>query len=275
MSEAENTNWSDSFPDEVKQWDEVANSQSADQFWQRISSHRKHLGQSIRIPSEEASTEDMNAFYDKLQKRAPNLMPVPDQDDPDAVKAVFSRLGLPEEATQYGDIEDESLQFNEGQLDTLKGLAFNAGLTKSQFEALAKQVGAKTAEELQAAKEAQEAAQGTLKEQWGMTAEDKLKETKAFLERSNAPQNLVELMASNAVDAETTLWLHKLSEGMGENNEMSNQNNDAGGGNGTLAPYEAQERINEMLNNRQHPYHRGDARARSRMRELMAMANVT
>lgn len=275
MSEENNTNWSESFPEEVKQWDEVANSQSAEQFWQRIGSHRKHIGQSIRIPSEEASTEDMNAFYDKLQKRAPNLMPVPDQDDPEAVKAVFSRLGLPEEANQYGDIEDDSLQFNEGQLDTLKGLAFNAGLTKSQFESLARQVGTKTAAESLATKEAQEEAQKALKEQWGMTAEDKLKETKTFLERSSAPQNLVDLMAANGVDADTTLWLHKLSEGMGENNEMSNQNNGAGGGNGTLAPYEAQERINEMLNNRQHPYHRGDARARTRMRELMAMANVS
>ncbi|MCK5714796.1 MAG: hypothetical protein KAH64_02455, partial [Nitrosomonadaceae bacterium] len=83
MSEGENNNWYDSFPESVQQWDEVQNSSGPEQFWQRITSHRQHIGQSIRIPSDEASADDMNAFYDKLQKRVPNLMPVPDIDDPD------------------------------------------------------------------------------------------------------------------------------------------------------------------------------------------------
>ena len=137
-------NWYDSFPAEVQQWDEVTNSQSPDQFWQRITNHRQHIGQSIRIPTEDASSEDMQAFYDKIAKRAPNLMPTPEADDENAVAEVYKRLGLPENATGYGDIEGDTVAFNEGQLDQLKQLAHEAGLTKSQFAKLAQKIGENT-----------------------------------------------------------------------------------------------------------------------------------
>lgn len=263
--------WAESFPAEVQGWDEVTNSEGSEQFWQRIGSHRKHIGNSIRLPSEEASVEDMNTFYDKLQKRVPNLMPTPSLDDPDAVNAVMAKLGMPENATGYEDITGDDISFNDGQLDSLKELAMGAGLTKSQFNKLAKQVGLNTAGDMQKVTELQEAANTKLKEEWGMTAEDRLNEANNFLSQSNAPQSLIDAMSNKQLDADTTMWLHSLSQGMSESSEASGQNNGAPS-DGKLTPYEAQERINEMLNNKEHPYHRGETKSRERMRELMVMA---
>ncbi len=273
MSEGENNNWYDSFPESVQQWDEVQNSSGPEQFWQRITSHRQHIGQSIRIPSDEASADDMNAFYDKLQKRVPNLMPVPDIDDPDGIKAVLTKLGMPENADSYGEIEGDQYKFAEGQLDKLKGLALNAGLTKSQFQKLAEQVGTTTAEELNAAEDFKTQTEAEIKETWGMAADERLKETTSFLKQSNAPENLINAMSNTDLDAATVMWLHSLAAGIGETQEGGNHPDNAPN-NAALTPFEAQERIDEMLSNRQHPYHRGDKRARARMHELMAMANV-
>ena len=271
MSE-ENQEWAANFPEEIRGWDEVKNSQNPEQFWQRITSHRQHIGQSIRVPSEDASVEDMNTFYEKLQKRAPNLMPVPSLDDADANAAVMKRLGVPEDKDAYGNIEGDEIAFQEGQLDTLKNLAFNAGLTPKQYEALAKQIGESTANDLSNLATQKTEATNKLKEEWGITTEDRLKETQDFLRQSQAPQNLIDAMSNTDLDADTTMWLHDMAKNIGESSEASAQKNSFEQSN-KLDPYEAQLRINEMLNNREHPYHRGDERAREKMREYMSMAN--
>lgn len=270
-NQSQNTdgNWYDGFPSEVQQWDEVKNSEGSDQFWQRITSHRKHLGQSIRLPSEEASVDDMNAFYDKLQNKVSGLMPTPDLDNADAIKGVMQKLGLPDEVSGYSDVEGEDMTFNEGQLDIIKTLSLNAGLTKTQFKALASQIGVNTATEIAGAATAKSEAADALKQEWGMVAEDRMKETGEFLTQSKAPQSLIDAMSNSELDASTTMWLHGLSQGMSETSEGSSQSNNLT--DGKLTPYEAQERITEMLGNTDHPYHRGDKMARGRMHELMAM----
>ncbi len=264
--------WAQNFPEEVQGWDEVKNSKSPEQFWQRITSHRQHIGQSIRVPTEDASAEDMNAFYEKLHKRAPNLMPTPSLDDPDATAAVMKRLGVPEDKEAYLNIEGEDFKFQEGQLDGIKDLALKAGLTPKQYEALAKQIGTSTANELSTLAENKNQTIEALKKDWGMTAEDRLKETQDFLKQSNAPQNLVDAMANTDLDLDTTKWLYDMAKNVGESSEASAQQNQFKASD-KLDPYEAQMRINEMLNNREHPYHRGDQRAREKMREYMSMAN--
>ena len=264
-------NWYDSFPAEVQQWDEVTNSQSPDQFWQRITNHRQHIGQSIRIPTEDASAEDMQAFYDKIAKRAPNLMPTPETDDENAVAEVYKRLGLPEDVKGYGDIEGDTVAFNEGQLDQLKQLAHEAGLTKSQFAKLAQKIGENTLNDNNALEDARNAVINELKNDWGMAAEDRLKETNSFLKQSGAPDSIGEALANNNLDAATTKWLYELAKNVHETSEGSSQNNGNFNSN-SLDPFEAQERITDILGNKNHPYHRGDKRAQEKMHNLMKAA---
>ena len=264
-------NWFDAFPDDVKGWDEVTNSQTPDQFWQRITNHRQHIGQSIRIPTEDASAEDMQAFYDKLSNRAPNLMPTPEADNESAVGEIMKRLGLPEDVKGYGDIEGEGVAFNEGQLDQLKQLSHEAGLTKSQFAKLAQKIGENTLNETNALEDARNAATEELKNDWGMAAQDRLNETNTFLKQSGAPESIGEALANSSLDAATTKWLYELSKNVHETSEGSNQNN-GNFNSGALDPYEAEQRIGEILGNSQHPYHRGDKRAQAKMHELMKAA---
>jgi len=81
----------------------------------------------------------------------------------------------------------------------------------------------------------------------------------------------VEALNAKQIDANTVFWLERLSQGMGE---KANVDFNANNGNGAImTPNEAQEKIDEMLSNAQHPYHQGVTSARKRMQELIALAN--
>lgn len=64
-------NWKNNVPEAVKDWDEFKNSETQEQFFDQMANHRKHLGQSIRIPSEEAGSDTWNQFHEKILNKVP------------------------------------------------------------------------------------------------------------------------------------------------------------------------------------------------------------
>jgi hypothetical protein len=63
---SENTDWKTSLPEPVQGWDEVKNSDTPDKFWDQVTNMRSHLGQSIRIPGQDAGDDDWKAFNEKM-----------------------------------------------------------------------------------------------------------------------------------------------------------------------------------------------------------------
>jgi hypothetical protein len=107
MSE-ENTNWADALPEQMRTLTEVERAKSLDSFIENMKTTREYVSNAIRVPTENAGEADMQAFYEKLQKHAPNLMPTPDMSNPDSVNEALKRMGLPDDMKGYEDIEGDA-----------------------------------------------------------------------------------------------------------------------------------------------------------------------
>ena len=93
--------WKGTLPDSVKDWNEVKEAKSADSFWEQMQNMRSFMGQSIRVPGEDASKDDKAAFNTKLMEKVPSLMQKPDFDNDEVMQAFYSQMGRPEEAEVY------------------------------------------------------------------------------------------------------------------------------------------------------------------------------
>ncbi len=270
MSE-ENTNWTDALPEQMRNLPEVERAKSLDSFLENIATTREYFSNAIRVPTENAGEADMQTFYEKLQKHAPNLMPTPDMSNPDSVTEALKRMGLPDDMKGYENIEGDAVSFVEGQFDTLKQWAHEAGLTRAQFQKLGQLIGADTYSQQSAHEAALKKELETISDEWGLSAEAKYKETMKFAKQSDAPESFINALENKQIDAATVFWLNNLAKASAESAEASGQ--DTRTHSNTLTPYEAQQQIREIQMNRDHPYYNGDPKARERMHELMRMAN--
>ena len=270
MSE-ENTNWTDALPEQMRNLPEVERAKSFDSFLENMATTREYVSNAIRVPTENAGEADMQAFYEKLQKHAPNLMPTPDMSNPDSVTEALKRMGLPDDMKGYENIEGDAVSFVEGQFDTLKQWAHEAGLTRAQFQKLGQLIGADTYSQQSAHEAALKKELETISDEWGLSAEAKYKETMKFAKQSDAPESFINALENKQIDAATVFWLNNLAKASAESAEASGQ--DTRTHSNTLTPYEAQQQIREIQMNRDHPYYNGDPKAQERMHELMRMAN--
>lgn len=264
-------NWIESLPEALRTMPEVERAKSLDSFIDNMKTTRDYVSNAIRVPTENAGEADVQAFYEKLQKHAPNLMPAPDMANPESVTEVLRRMGLPEDAKGYEAIEGDALSFVDGQFDTLKQWAHEAGLTRQQFQKLGELIGRDTYSQQSEVEQALKEELSKVSDQWGLSAEAKYKETIDFAKQSGAPESIVQALNDRNLDSSTVFWLNSLAKSIDEAAEASGQ--DTRSQSNTLTPYEAQQQIAEIQNNKEHPYYAGDPRARERMLELMRMAD--
>ena len=270
-NESTGKEWVGHLPEFARNWAEVQQAETMEALFNRFGEQRSYIGGAIRIPSDDASADVMAEFHDKLMNKVPALMKTPDLEDQASVDQLLKRLGRPEEATGYSMPEGEDLSFGEDQAAELQSLAHDLGLTKKQFEKFAAGMGKQTALKESNLKDHLSGEVTKLQEAWGLSAEAKFQETLNFAKQAGAPQALVDAISNKSADSETMMWLNNLAQGLGEKqNADFNANNSAGG---SMTPDEAQTRITEILDNREHPYHSGDKGARGKMHDLMALAN--
>jgi len=266
----EGREWVEQLPEVMRAIPEVERAKSIEGLVDSLKATRDYVSNAIRVPTENAGEGDVAAFYEKLQKHAPNLMPTPDMANPDSITEALKRMGLPDAADGYEALEGDTLSFVDGQFDTLKQWALDAGLTRSQFKAFAEKVGLDTYNQQSEAQKALDAELKVISDEWGLSAEAKYKETLDFAKKSDAPESLVSLLENKQLDAKTVMWLNGMAQSMGETAQASNQ--DARTSSNGLTPYEATQQIREIQGNKEHPYYKGDPKARARMHELMRMA---
>lgn len=267
MTDEQQTDWKESLPESVQNWDEARNAENPEQFWQRITDQRTHLGNSIRIPTEEAGDDQWQEFHQKILERVPALMRKPSSDDESAVDDILKALGKPDATDKYVMPESDDIAFNEGQDKWLKEIALEAGLTKKQFKKIATNIGKRNYVDQNTYEEQTQNELKRIANEWGLSAEEKYKHVLNFAKSANAPQSLVDAIENRKIDAETVFWLEKMQSSVSDEGSplfKKDLNHPSG-----LSPYEAQQRINDMLNNPDHSYHKGDPIARKRMHELM------
>lgn len=151
------TNWKDSLPEDLR------NSPNITKFADpaALAKSYQHLselnGKSVRIPDENTPPEDRAAFLDKL--------------------------GRPENAQSYKVDPGEGVEVDSERVASFLPIAYEAGLTQTQVDAVSKFEGDWHRSKIEAVKK--DISEGTeaMKSEWGHDFEGNLKETEDFMNR--------------------------------------------------------------------------------------------
>lgn len=245
---AGNGAWRESLPEAVQQWEEAGTAQSAEQFWEGMTNMRGRMGQSVRVPSKEAGSEDWMAFQNKMTELAPGRFTViPDQDSPEQMAAYHVSMGVPKEAGDYLNVDNpEGVELDHSEIGMFKHIAHRHGLTPAQFKGVVLDFNmAHRAKAADAAKPVQEATDA-LKGEWGAAYDKRNGTVVAMLEQFKFPPAVVEAFTGGQADAASIKSLYAIAEALGGEgggllNDIPGQ-----GANVVMTPAEAEARIAEI-----------------------------
>jgi hypothetical protein len=190
------------------------------------------LGGSIRPPGPEAGPEARKEFIAKLQKHAPELVLVPEDDKARAEveESILGRFGVSKDAQRYAAPKD--VEIPEQHLAALRAEAVEEGWTKRTFEARAKRVAAA----LDQATKAQAETRAALKRELGAAYDERIDAVAASVAKLGFPEELVKAVRAGTVDLGTFKALSAVAKGFGEAREVAGQ---GAGASGRLTPAEA------------------------------------
>jgi hypothetical protein len=237
-------------------------------------------GSSIRIPGEDAGEDAVKEFNNKLIEKVPGVILKPNFDDETQSTEFFRALGMPETADGYElpEIEvPEGVSIDNERMEGLKAVAHKHGLTAKQFNSMMNDVLQSDIEGQVAVVKAAKESQIALKNEWGLAYDDNMASALRVAEATHAPEGLIAAMKAGELGPETAKWLHGMAAAFkGEGSQFGDDN---GGGNAKMTPAEAQAKISEIMDNKQHPYwnpsNPGNKAALERMIELQKFAHPT
>jgi hypothetical protein len=204
------------------------------------------LGNSIRIPSEDAGEEDRRKFHDKLVEKVPGLIPTPNPEDKEAMSALFKRMGRPDAPEQYEVPEGVDATKVSDFAKTAHGL----GLSKSQFKAILTEINTAAGTRQEQQTEAHLAEIRALKQEWGIVYEDNIQLVNSVMKGTGAPKEILEMAADNKLPANALKWLYNIGKQLGT--EGINFKKDES--TTRLSPAEAQIRVGEIMDDHKGPY---------------------
>jgi hypothetical protein len=230
----------------------------------------QHMGNSIRIPGEDAGDEDRQNFINKIMEKAPNLMVRPDLNDQEQADEFYKMLGRPDDSEGYV-YEGEEQPAN---LKAFAEIAFNNGLNQKQFNSMVKSIVDSESAIVEASSEEQKEALRNLHAEWGMAYDTNVRAVQNYLEMTEAPEVLVEMIKEGEMSPGEMKWIF----GMASQNKAAMELAKQPASTVTImTPEEALNQISEIMNNSAHPYWNpsdpGNARAIKRMVELQQLAN--
>jgi len=274
-----NLEWANKLPDNIRGSKLVLDAKTEENFWKRIQDQQQYLGNSIQIPSSEASKEQWEEFAQKIKTRVPSLLSVPTGDSDDAYFEMFNKLGRPDAHDKYDVKGIENLIIPDGELNALKQTAHESGLTQRQFMKLANKLNKSHAENMATAGTNIAAEQKALRTEWGEATDTRLEAVANFMQDSGAPEHAIAAFKAGRLPAQQVKWIYQMAARMGEGNPLASAGSQASGDSskGVLTPYEANMRLEEIYANRDHPYHHtgrtGYKEAVDQVMRLVRMAN--
>lgn len=246
MSEQE-TSWKDELPEGFADAPFFKASETPEDVLSSIKNAAAYMGQSIRIPGEDASDEARKEFHTKVLEKAPALMFKPNEDDMDPF---YASIGRPENPDGYQYEAPEGKEVPE-DFNNFAAVAHKHGLSQTQFKGILGDI-------LQAQWDANEVAEHDhgeslkgLATEWGAKHDINMSQVGNFLRLTNAPSGIVELFSEKAMSVDEIKWLHSIANGTKSATELADMQDPS---NDELTPEEAQVKIQEMLNNKQHAY---------------------
>lgn len=217
----------------------------------------KKLGNSINIPTEDASDEAKQAFYDKIDS-LPEFVKVPSPDNQEEINKFYNKLGRPEKPEDY-DFTMDDPALNEiaaslpDQQKKFAEFAHSQGLSKSAVKALTQYQLEDALAQQQQALDYKEQSIQTLKQQWGGDYDARLQGANAVLkmynkDHPNAIQDLMNTAGSNPA------LISMMSDLANVYKETGNKGLEQSISYG-MTPEKASQQIDEIYTNLQHPFH--------------------
>ena len=233
------SDWRSSLPEDIRSAKAFDSVKDVNSLAKQFLDAQSHMGNSIRIPGEDAGQEAIDAFNQKLMNKT-SLMQRPET--PEDYDSVFKSMGKPEDASGYAVPEDVA-----GSYDHLRDLALSANMTNKQFESLVKSVSQLDATALETQQAQQQESINGVKKEWGAAFDQNSSQAVAALEATGAPDSVIEMAKAGNVDGQTLKWFHALSQkiGGGEGSNAVAEN----GGNQVMTPAEARAQLDEIMKN--------------------------
>lgn len=201
------------------------------------------VGNSVRIPSKEATDEARAEFLKDLQEKVPGLMPAVDLTDDVAMAALYTQLGRPEEASGYEFPELEGITISDDRKKQFRDTAFNAGLTGSQFKKYVEQVLTAEHSSSTAKADAQREEMQGLRNEWGMAFESKYETAVKIAEAVGASESTVKALREQTAPVDTVKFYDNLVKVVGSEDFQIKTLPPGGGG---ITPSEARARAGEI-----------------------------
>ena len=258
--------WKEHVPEFARNWDEVKNAESFGDFMSWADNARSLVGQSVRVPSEEAGQDDWDAFSAKLLEKNANVMMKPR--NAEEVAAAMKALGRPDESAAY-NFEVEGYQPDTDRLASMKQMAHDANMTTDQFNSFMSGMAKAELEAGQAQALSQTESMNGLRQEWGAAFDQNVNQVQNFLSRMDAPASFRNAERDGLFDSGDYKFLHDLSERVGGEGSPGAGNS---GETHVMTPADAKARIAEIRANKEHAYHRGDQEAMEQMLTLQRMS---
>ena len=206
---------------------------------------QSHLGNAIRIPSSEASDEDVTAFHARLKEKVPGLIPTPTAENKETIEMFLTALGKPEKSEGYKLPEIDGVDIDETRGELFKATAHDLGMTQKQLEGfLGKMYEADLGQQDVIGNARQEDALA-LKKEWGVTHENRMKALTDNLLLSEAPADLTDAVKNGMVSSATIKWLDEVF-GKFSSEDKHLDDNDKHLNQDDVVPAEAMERAAEV-----------------------------
>jgi len=241
----EGNEWKQSIPEQLRDAPFFKEAKSMDEVVAGIAGAAQYMGNSIRIPGDDAGAEDLAEFHAKLSSKVPGLIPTPDFTDPNSVNEILTRMGRPS--------SDKGYKFPDGMEpdEYLAKVAFDNSLTQNQFDGFVKTMNESTKSETEANQLAQRSNILELKKEWGLAYEDKAAEVSALLKIMEAPPHIAKAFQENNLDTSLVKWFSKITDSLGGEGTQLGKKDESKTG---ISPAEADIKIAEINANSQHPY---------------------
>lgn len=269
--------WQETLPKDVQGWNETKEAKDPEAFWKVMGNMKSRLGNSVRIPSKEASEADIETFHKKIMDKVPGLMKSIDKNDPKAMAALYKTLGAPEKADDYKYDLGEKNKDNKLDLsliEVFRPLAAANNISQAQFNNIVNGIVDANVEKAATAAGMLKANSDSLKEEWGGAYKQNVDLVTVFADKTEAPDMIKKAIEDGVMDQGSMMWLQKMAAALGP--EGAGIVMDKTLSPGVLSPSEAQLQISEMRNNVDHPYHKssdpGYLAAKTKMRSLYKMA---
>ena len=202
----------------------------------------------LRIPSEDASVEDRNAFNTDLMSKMPNLVAMPGEGEDSA--AMWDKLGRPADTDGYG-IEKIPEQIQKNIAGLMKA-GHDVGLSKKQMEGITKNIIDDFTSNVNIAKGRAEEDTNKLKGEWGNGYQPKVDLIKHFAEQTGFSEQFIDAIDDGQISSKDMKAFDHIIKGFsGEGVNLGKQPGDSSA---TMTPVEAQTRINEIMGNKDHAY---------------------